>query len=1153
MFGKQFQKSLALSTRNWFMLLVAAFVTFFPAAAFAAGGEDVALSFDGQNQLYLIISAVFGVLAVICGVIFYKQVMAATPGDEKMQEVGAAVKAGALAYLQQQRKLITIFVLLLGALLGGMYYTKYGQGIAIGIAACFVLGVAASYIAGYVGMLMAVNANMRTAAAALTSYKKSLEVSFRAGAVAGMMTVGLGLIGATLIFWLGGKDAMKYLIGFGFGGSLAALFMRVGGGIYTKAADVGADLVGKVEAGIPEDDPRNPAVIADNVGDNVGDCAGMAADVFESYEVTLVAAIVLGAATAAIFPQEVWMKLVLFALMARGVGVLASILGIFSVKGSDDVNSDPLKAISKGFAFSAVIAGLGTAALAYVMMGGMNGQGGPISTTNAVDGQFFARKEQQAIYDLAKKAVVEKADLMKKIRAEAEKTVTAENKPKDKPVFTAANAEDLAKNKAVIDLLKTAGYQEADYLGQVQFALSEFRDPAKLEVKDLVPADLSKMQAIKDIVKRTERNEEGVARGLIPQAIAFDPKVKQPDLQSFEGFTKLDWSDARAKELSTPKGDQQQFGATDDFVSFESRFKKSAAKEQLKVMKIMIEQTMPANGPTPAKQLKYAVYFGPVTEEKTNDLIKQASTQNTTSKFTVVERFPVDFMINKSGEIGLGVNMIGEKGTKLEVPQELSQFQQITYYKDSPTSVKQQADAAKMNPQNPAPRAEIAKVMFVEHNNVEWWRFAVCILVGILMAFVFERMTDYYVSTHKRPTKEVGSVASAGPAPMIIQGFAHGMESSVFSVLSICVSLMVPLLIFPPGEYGGYLLSFYGIALVGLGLLTTTGYILAMDTFGPISDNAQGVFEMSGAGHTHKEASLAIQRLDAAGNTTKALTKGFAIATAVVAAVALFHSYVEGAHLSTVGMPLELPEIFIGLLIGGAAPFLFSAFLINAVGRASFQLIGEVRRQFRADAGIMAGTSKPDYGRCVAIVTAAAQKELLGPGILAIALPVLVVFGLAIGKPTTIVNGVEYNLTGAQALGGFLAGTILSGQLLAVLLANSGGIWDNAKKLIEDGLHGGKGTDAHKAGVVCDTVGDPFKDTAGPALNPLIKVMNLVALLLAPYVIFPGNDGLRWAVVIVALILLVVAFVVSKRGSLASEMEAMAHEVPNKDEVKAEA
>ncbi|MBA3727537.1 MAG: sodium/proton-translocating pyrophosphatase, partial [Armatimonadetes bacterium] len=425
---------------------------------------------------------------------------------------------------------------------------------------------------------------------------------------------------------------------------------------------------------------------------------------------------------------------------------------------------------------------------------------------------------------------------------------------------------------------------------------------------------------------------------------------------------------------------------------------------------------------------------------------------------------------------------------------------------------------------------------------VEWWRFCVAIIVGILMAYLIERITDYFVSFEKKPVREIAAASTAGPAPMIIQGFAYAMESAVWSVLTIVLALLAPLFIFPPAEFGGYILSFYGIALVGLGLLTTTGYILAMDTFGPISDNAQGVYQMSGAEATEtvQEGSMpgsrAVQRLDAAGNTTKALTKGFAIATAVVAAVALFHSFIEDARITELGLRIEIPEIFIGLLIGGAAPFLFSAFSINAVGRAAFQLIGEVRRQFSADPGIMAGTSKPDYGRCVSIVTSAAQKELLGPGILAIAFPVLVGFGLAIGKAPVMIGGTEYNLVGAQALGGFLAGAILSGQLLAVTLANSGGAWDNSKKLIEDGMYGGKGSEAHKAGVVCDTVGDPFKDTAGPALNPLIKVMNLVALLLAPVVITKMDDWVRYLIVGLAVVALAIAVFWSKRGSIGTEL-----------------
>ena len=415
------------------------------------------------------------------------------------------------------------------------------------------------------------------------------------------------------------------------------------------------------------------------------------------------------------------------------------------------------------------------------------------------------------------------------------------------------------------------------------------------------------------------------------------------------------------------------------------------------------------------------------------------------------------------------------------------------------------------------------------HVVVEWWRFFLCTGVGIVLALVIGWLTEYFTSTEKKPVTEIAYNSRTGPATMIISGFSYGLESSVWSVVAIALTLIFALSVFPNNP----LLAAYGIALAGLGLLTTTGYILAMDTFGPITDNANGIFEMSGVLDVDQAEGRGITaggisghrivtRLDAVGNTTKALTKGFAIATAVIAAVALFRSFMTDAGLLEMGIRLEVPEVFIGLLIGGAAPFLFSSFAINAVGRAAVQLIDEVRRQFHADAGIMLGTSKPDYARCVAIVTAAAQKELLGPGIIAIGLPILVGFSLGFRDPKT----------GAAALGGYLAGAIVSGQLLAVLLSNSGGAWDNAKKKIEDGMFGGKGTENHKAAVVCDTVGDPFKDTAGPALNPLIKVMNLTGILIAGIVIQDIATTTRVAICVVVAIPLIGAILFSKRGSV---------------------
>jgi K(+)-stimulated pyrophosphate-energized sodium pump len=779
---------------NWAFLALCALSTL---ARPARASEGVALPpFTASENFIVYLALAAGVLSVLAGLYWKAKVSAQSAGTEKMQEVGEAIRAGAYAYLQRQVKamLPLVAVLAVGLFLLFQNQEGYTTRLAIGVAAAFLLGVAASYGAGYVGMGMAVAANQRVAHQARTSFKGALETAFQAGAVSGMMTVGLGLLGACLIFFIFQNQAMFVLVGFGFGGSLAALFMRVGGGIYTKAADVGADLVGKVEAGIPEDDPRNPATIADNVGDNVGDCAGMAADVFESYEVTLVAAIILGAAVGG--PQV--LALAMYPLLMQATGVVASILGVLAVKGQEKANFNPMKAIDIGFYVSA--------ATAILLFG--------IGTW---------------------------------------------------------------------------------------------------------------------------------------------------------------W------------------------------------------------------------------HF-----------------QN-------------------------GVTVGG-----------------VTW---------------------------------------QWWRFFLCALAGIFLALVIGRMTEYFTSSEKKPVTEIALAAKTGPATMIISGFAIGLESAVWGVLAIVVTLLAALTIFD----GNAILAAYGVALTGLGLLTTTGYILAMDTFGPITDNANGIFEMSGVLEEDQKdpnfkpgvlpGDRIVAHLDAVGNTTKALTKGFAIATAVIAAVALFRSFLAGAQLLDIGIRLDTPEVFIGLLIGGAAPFLFSSFAINAVGRSAVELITEVRRQFREDPGIMLGTSKPDYARCVAIVTAAAQRELLGPGILAIALPVAVGFGMSLADPQK----------GAMALGGYLAGAIVSGQLMAVLLSNSGGAWDNAKKKIEDGWWGGKGTDEHKASIVCDTVGDPFKDTAGPALNPLIKVMNLVGLLIVPLIIAPSiGFAPRFIVFVVAVAALTGAVLFSKRGSLADDPNAIA-------------
>jgi K(+)-stimulated pyrophosphate-energized sodium pump len=722
-------------------------------------------------------------ISLLFGLWLVRLVLKADPGPKSMTAVADAVFEGSMAYLRRQVKTMIFFVIAIAIALFLMYRRVYPDRIdlSVGIAVAFILGVSASYGAGFVGMWLAVKGNVRSANAALTSFKNAMELAFKAGGVSGMFTVGLGLLGATIIFLIFQQDAMKVLVGFGFGGSLAALFMRVGGGIYTKAADVGGDLVGKVEAGIPEDDPRNAATIADNVGDNVGDCAGMAADVFESYEVTLVAAIILaayavgekdfralygGLAGAGAFA----MKLIIFALMLRAVGVFSSIIGILAVRvPAGSTMRDPMRPINFGYMSSA-------------------------------------------------------------------------------------------------------------------------------------------------------------AASIVNYFYLTDPRTGQPD-----------------------------------------------------------------------------------------------------------------------------------------------------------------------------------------------WRFAITATLGIVLAVVTLWLTNHFTHPDRGPVIETAHSARTGPATLILSGLGAGLESSVWALVVIAVAIVGAMLIFHESEA----LQFYGIALTGLGLLTTTGFILAMDTYGPITDNAHGIFEMAGV--HQEEASRTLSWMDAIGNTTKALTKGLAIATAVIAAVSLFRSFIDEARLGSIGVQVNSPTVFVGLLIGGAVPFLFSSFAIKAVGRAAYQVVFEVRRQFREHPGIMEGKELPDYGTCVDIVTATAQKELLSPAILAVFAPLLVGFGL-----------------GAGALGGFLGGTILTGQLLAVFMANSGANWDNAKKKIEDGYLGGKNTEVHKATVVGDTVGDPFKDTAGPALNPMIKVMNLVGILAAPFTTsaMAGVSATRLWVVIVSVVMLAIAVALSKRGSIAEEHPA---------------
>ncbi|OGO50083.1 MAG: sodium-translocating pyrophosphatase [Chloroflexi bacterium RBG_16_63_12] len=618
-----------------------------------------------------------------------------------------------------------------------------------------------------------------------------------------MLTDGLGLFGGTIIFIILGKAAPDALLGFGFGGTLLALFMRVGGGIFTKAADVGADLVGKVEAGIPEDDPRNPAVIADLVGDNVGDCAGMAADIFESYEVTIVSGLILGLALFHITGRLEW---IIYPLIVRGIGVLSSIIGTYVVRGGPGKSGDAMAAIFRGF--------LSSAAISAVLFG--------------IAGFIYLNK---------------------------------------------------------------------------------------------------------------------------------------PEMDAWGG----------------------------------------------------------------------------------------------------------------------------------------------------------------------------------------WWRTPLAVAVGVLLAIVIDRLTEYFTGTHASPVKEIKKGADTGPATLILQGIAVGYESSVWSVIVIALTIVASIFIFGtiPGLDAAQKVSFtlYGVAMTGIGMLTLTGNNVAMDSFGPISDNANGIGEMAWSGMEDKETKDAQQimaDLDAVGNTTKAITKGVAIGSAVIAAVSLFGSFLVDVsraqsaigvpvaeQIGSVGIRVDIPQVFVGMLIGGALPWLFSSFAIQAVSRASALIVQEARRQFRL--GVLEGRVPPDYKQAVSISTTAAQKELVGLALLGVVTPVVVGLMLQV-----------------EALGGFLAGIILSGQLLAVFMNNAGGAWDNAKKLIEDepknpAANTGKGSERHKAGVVGDTVGDPMKDTAGPALNPMIKVVNLVSVIIAPIVVqyAKATGGTQVAIWVTILILLgVLAWAIMRSKAPAPEIKA---------------
>jgi K(+)-stimulated pyrophosphate-energized sodium pump len=724
-----------------------------------------------------------------------KTVLKKDKGTAKMQEVWNAIRIGADSYLNRQlRKILPVIGVLTVALFLSVYVVpasreavaEFGEKnaqiiVAIGRTIAFIMGAMFSLMVGQLGMRMAIQANVRAASAARRGFNEALSIAYYAGTVTGMLTDGLGLFGGTVIFIVFGTAAPDALLGFGFGGTLIALFMRVGGGIYTKAADVGADLVGKVEKDIPEDDPRNAAVVADLVGDNVGDCAGMAADIFESYEVTIVSGLILGLALMALDPTHA-LKWIVYPLIIRAIGVISSILGTFTV-----------------------------------------------------------------------------------------------------PIW---------------------------------------------------------------------------------------------------------------------------------------------------------------------------------------------------------ERFPIKFLRAKDAEEAMFRSY------------EVSSVNTILWS------------------------------FLVAVNYAHDWRLAMLTSVGVGLAVAFNPLTSYFTSTRKSPVKEIVKSTKTGPATTILSGLSVGMESSVWAVVIIAISFIIALVLY---SSTGPLYVLYAVAMIGIGMLSHTGNNVAMDSYGPISDNANGIAEMAWHDLKDEETKKARQimaDLDAVGNTTKAITKGVAIASAVIAAVSLFASYITDVGRVQLQLGVEKvmdairvsdTKVFIGLLLGGALPWLFSSLSLRAVTRAAGLIVEEVRRQFRIP-GLMEGKVKPDYARVVGISTAAAQKELVPLAMISVLMPIVVGLVLQV-----------------EALGGFLVGIILSGQLLAVFMANAGGAWDNAKKSIEDEprdlkANTGKGCERHKAGVVGDTVGDPLKDTAGPALNPMIKVTNLVSLIAAPIIVKYNKMTIGLAVVVAVLLAATVwAILKSKR------------------------
>ncbi len=776
----------------------------------AVGSSDLiaAPAISGGEKGLVVVIGVIAIAALCFAYVLVREVLKADQGTPKMQEIATAVQEGARAYLNRQFRTLAIFSVIVFVLLLLLPVNHGGFSVQFGRAVFFIVGAVFSASVGYIGMTLATRANVRVAAAARGGGReRGFHVAFRTGGIVGLLTVGLGLLGASVVLVCYNQNAPTVLEGFGFGGALLAMFMRVGGGIFTKAADVGADLVGKVEAGIPEDDPRNAATIADNVGDNVGDCAGMAADLFESYAVTLVAALILG-------QTAFGAKGLVLPLLIGAIGILSSFVGILTTK-LRAADRNGLVAINRGFFLTAITSLVLVAIAAFTFL----------------------------------------------------------------------------------------------------------------------PSTFSKLA-----------DHEAGATGN-PGVIAF-----------------------------------------------------------------------------------------------------------------------------------------------------------------------------------------------------------VAVLIGVVLAVLIQQLTGYFTGTVRRPVKDVAKTSLTGPATVILAGVSLGLESAVYSAVLIALAVFGAFVL----GGGSTFVALYAVALAGCGLLTTAGVIVAMDTFGPVSDNAQGIAEMSG--DIDEQGAQILTDLDAVGNTTKAITKGIAIATAVLAATALFGSFnrafaealanakgaldssgnVVGSKLTQLSFSLDLshPNNLVGVIIGASVVFLFSGLAISAVGRAAGRVVFEVRDQFRTHPGIMDYSEKPDYARVVDICTKDSLRELATPGLLAIFAPITIGFALGIGP-----------------LAGYLAGAIGAGVLMAIFLANSGGAWDNAKKMVEDGLYGGKGSESHSATVIGDTVGDPFKDTAGPAINPLLKVMNLVSVLVAPAVVKltvgeNSSTGLRILAAVVGFGIIAAAVIVSKRRRVSLAAVPAADEVP---------